>query len=80
MGYYAIHLTYRSFLITVFILPLGKYRWLRLPMVISTTPDHFQARINKLLGGLPFVSCFVDDVLILTETAFNNHLLRAAAT
>ncbi|POM81556.1 Retrovirus Polyprotein [Phytophthora palmivora] len=74
MGYYAIHLAHRSSLLTAFILPFGKYRWLRLPMGISTAPDHFQARIDRLLGDLPFVRCYLDDVLIITETDFNDHL------
>ncbi|KAG2988130.1 hypothetical protein PC128_g24111 [Phytophthora cactorum] len=74
MGYYAIHLTYRSSLLTTFILPFGKYCWLRLLMGISTAPDHFQARIDQLLGNLPFSRCCLDDVLIVTETNFADHL------
>ncbi|KAE8894606.1 hypothetical protein PF005_g27580 [Phytophthora fragariae] len=43
-------------------------------MGISTAPDHFQARIDRLLGDLPFVRCYLDDVLIVTETNFEDHL------
>lgn len=36
-------------------------------MRISTATDHFQARIDILLGDLQFVRCYLDDVLVITE-------------
>ncbi|POM79318.1 Retrovirus Polyprotein [Phytophthora palmivora] len=66
MGYYAIHLTLHS--------PFWEVHLVASTHNISTAPDHFQARIDKLLGDLPFVRCYLDDVLVVTETSFAEHL------
>ncbi|EGZ15611.1 hypothetical protein PHYSODRAFT_507756 [Phytophthora sojae] len=64
MGYYVIHITYRASLLTAFILPFEKYRWLRLSMKLSAATDHFQARITRLLKNFPLVRCYRDEVVI----------------
>ena len=74
MGYYSTVLEKSSSKCTAFVVPWGKYRYLRLPMGISTAPDEFQARMQALLGDLPFVRVYLDDVLVLTETSFFDHL------
>jgi hypothetical protein len=71
MGYYSTVLDKSSSKNTAFVVPWGKYRYLRLPMGISTAPDEFQARMQALLGDLPFVRVYLDDVRILTETSFS---------
>ncbi|KAJ8566393.1 hypothetical protein ON010_g6730 [Phytophthora cinnamomi] len=43
-------------------------------MGISTAPDHFQARIDALLGDLDCVRCYLDDVMIVTTTTFEDDL------
>ena len=74
MGYYSTVLDKTSSKCTAFVVPWGKYRFLRLPMGISTAPDEFQARMQALLGDLPFVRVYLDDVLVLTETCFKDHM------
>ncbi|DBA04493.1 TPA: hypothetical protein N0F65_011041 [Lagenidium giganteum] len=53
---------------------IGKYRYLRLTMGICTAPDEFQRRMQLLLGDLPYVRVYLDDVLIITATNFQDHL------
>ncbi|OWZ03777.1 Pol Polyprotein [Phytophthora megakarya] len=52
---------------TAVVLPWGKYRYCRLPMGISTAPDEFHAVMQELLGDLPYVRVYLDDVLVLSE-------------
>ena len=74
MGYYSTVLEESSSKYTAFVVPWEKYRYLRLPMGISTAPDEFQARMQALLGDLPFVRGYLDDLLILTESSFSAHM------
>jgi hypothetical protein len=74
MGYYLTVLEDSSSKCTAFVVPWGKYRYLRLQMGISTAPDEFQARMQALLGDLPFLRVYLDDILVLTETSFSNHI------
>jgi hypothetical protein len=53
MGYYSTLLEDSSSRCTTFVVPWGKYRYLRLPMGISTALDEFQARMQALLGDIP---------------------------
>jgi hypothetical protein len=43
-------------------------------MGISTAPDESQARMQALLGDLPFVRVYLDDILVLTENSFSDHI------
>jgi hypothetical protein len=43
-------------------------------MGISTAPDEFQTRMQDLLGDLPFVIVHLDDIHVLTEASFSNHI------
>jgi hypothetical protein len=36
-------------------------------MEISTAPNEFKARMQALLGDLPFFRVYLDDILVLTE-------------
>ncbi|KAE8993684.1 hypothetical protein PR003_g21745 [Phytophthora rubi] len=42
-------------------------------MGISTAPDEFHAVMQQLLGDLPFVRAYLDDVLVLSSS-FDEHL------
>jgi RNase H-like domain found in reverse transcriptase len=42
--------------------------------ILSTAPDEFQARMQALLGDLPFVQIYLDNILVLTETSFSDHM------
>ena len=56
------------------ILPWGKYCYGRLPMGLNDSPDIFQAIINDIMGNLPNVCAYLDDVLVTTAGSFEDHL------
>ena len=70
MGYYNIPLDKRAQELCTFLLPWGKYRWKRLPMGLKTAPDIFQEIMVDLLGYLPYVQVYIDNVLILTDGTY----------
>ena len=55
------------------ILPWGKYRYCRLPMGLNGSPDIFQAIMNDIMGNLPNVRAYLDDVLVTTAGSFEDH-------
>jgi Reverse transcriptase (RNA-dependent DNA polymerase) len=78
MGYYHIPLDKKSQKLCTTILPWGKYSYAKLPMGLSCSPDIFQNIMNELLGDLPYVLVYIDDILILnnkTETA-EDHIAK----
>ena len=78
MGYYHIPLDKQSQKLCTTILPWGKYSYAKLPMGLSCSPDIFQSIMNELLGDLPYVLVYIDDILILnnkTETA-DDHIAK----
>ena len=76
MGYYNIPLDKFAQELCTFLLPWGKYRWKRLPMGLKTAPDIFQEIMVNLLGDLPYVQVYIDDVLILTDGSYEDHLKK----
>ena len=76
MGYYNIPLDKMAQELCTFLLPWGKYRWKRLPMGLKTAPDIFQEIMVNLLGDLPYVQVYIDDVLILTDGSYEDHLQK----
>ena len=74
MGYYHIILDKESSYLCTMILPWGKYRYCRLPMGLNGSPDIFQAIINDIMGDLPNVRAYLDDILITTAGSFEDHL------
>ena len=65
MGYYSTVLDPTTSSCTTFITPFGKFKYKRLPMGISTAPDEFQARMTNLLGDLPFIRIYLDDLIAI---------------
>ena len=63
-GFWQIPLTSSSKLLTTFLTHNGRYCFKKLPFGISSTPEHFQKRMNHILCGLPGVLCHMDDVLV----------------
>ena len=45
-----------------------------LPMGISCTPDIFQARMGDMMYQLEYVKVYLDDLLVITERTFDDHL------
>ena len=60
---------------TAFNTCFGTYKFLRLPMGLSTASNSFQLLMDKVLHGLTFRSalCYLDDVIICSDT-FHSHM------
>ena len=76
MGYYHIPLDEYSQELCTTILPWGKYRYLRLPMGIKNATDIFQNVMMEIVGDLPYVRVYLDDVLITTNGDYVDHLTK----
>ena len=63
-GFWQIPLAEKSKLLTTFITPSGRYCFNKLPFGISSAPEHFQKRMNKILHGLDGVLILMDDILV----------------
>ena len=66
-GFWHIELDEESSKLTTFNLPLGRYRWLRLPFGLSSAPEEFQIRQHQVIEGLPGVLSIHDDILVYGE-------------
>ena len=76
MGYYTIRLDADAQKLCTMILPWGKYSYMRLPMGIAGSPDIFQEKMSGLMESLEFVRTYLDDLLILTKSTFDDHLIK----
>jgi Reverse transcriptase (RNA-dependent DNA polymerase) len=45
-------------------------------MGLAGSPDIFQEKMSDLMRGLDFVRCYLDDVLIISTSSFEEHLLK----
>ena len=76
MGYYTIRLDSDAQKICTIILPWGKYSYLRLPMGVAGSPDIFQEKMSGLMETLEYVRTYLDDLLIITRSSFDDHLTK----
>ena len=53
---------------TAFILPFGKFEYIKVPFGLAQAPAYFQNLMNKVLNGLPFAIAYLDDIIIFSET------------
>ena len=55
---------------------MGLYQFRRMPFGLSGAPSSFQRLMDKVLRGLPYVTIYLDDILIhsTTEQAHGQHL------
>ena len=74
MGYYHIELTLDSKKYCTIVLPWGKYEYQRLPMGLRNSPDIFQEKMSELMQGLEFVRVYIDDLLCITTSTYQDHL------
>ena len=74
MGYYHILLTPKASRLCTVVLPWGKYEYLRLPMGLCNSPDIFQEKMSLLMSGLEFARAYLDDLLLITQGNFDQHL------
>ena len=78
-GFYTIQLDEASQKVCTTVLPWGKYAYTRMPMGVACAPDMFQSLMMDLLGHLPYVLVYIDDVLCLrrqgeSEETYLKHL------
>jgi hypothetical protein len=73
MGYYHIPLDLEAQKLCTTILPWGKYQYKRLAMGVKTSPDIFQRIMYKLLGDIPNIQVYLDDILITSSGKFEEH-------
>ena len=78
MGYYQLLLSQRTSNLTTFMLPFGCYRYKRLPMGLNISPDVFQRLLIGLFSDLPFVNCYIDDIAIISNGDYQDHLGKVA--
>ena len=74
MGYYHISLSEKASDICTIVTEFGKYRYKRLPMGVSCSPDIFQAKIYELLGDIEGTKAYMDDILVIKRGTFQEHL------
>jgi hypothetical protein len=78
MGYYPIKLDADSQKLCTIVFPwhMGKYKYKCLPMGIKIAPDVSQKVMSKLVQDVEYVKTYLDDLLILTNSSFKDHLLK----
>jgi hypothetical protein len=74
MGYYTIKLDSDAQKLCTIVTPFGKYQYLRFPMGISFSPDIFQENMSDLMQHLNFVRTYLDAILVISCSTFEDHL------
>ena len=74
MGYYHIELMPFSKRPCTIVMPWGKYEYQCLPMGLCNSPDIFQERMFELFLDLEFIRAYIDDLLVMSCSTFENHL------
>ena len=74
MGFYIFMLNEKAQNLCVISTPFGLYKYLRLPMGLSISPDIFQSVMHPLFQDMDKVECFIDDIGIFTNGSFQEHL------
>ena len=54
--------------------PYWLYKYKRLPMGITNSPDFFQSVMHPLFSDLPNIEWFIDDIGIFSLGSFSEHL------
>ncbi|GFH56268.1 hypothetical protein CTEN210_12744 [Chaetoceros tenuissimus] len=76
LGYHHIPLTSKAQQICTITTPYGQYSYTRLPMGLATAPSIFQNKIHELIGDLPYIRAYIDDILIISFGDARDHLQK----
>jgi hypothetical protein len=80
MGYYHIKLDADAQKLYTIVFPwnTGKCKYKRLPMGIKIAPDVFKMSCQSLskICNMLRLTCYLDDLLVLTNSSFKDHLLK----
>ena len=74
MSYYTLCLDLRTSGMCTIIFPWGNFSYQRLLMGAPNTPDVLQAKMNSLFNDLEYVRGYLDDLLIISSSTFEDHL------
>ena len=80
MFYYHIRLSEQASNLCTIILPCGKYRYKRLTMGVSNSPDIFQDKMNEIFRDFEFILAYIDDLLIIAKGDWYNNLEKLEQT
>ena len=69
-GYYQIPMLEEDIPKTAVVFPFGQFEYLRMPFGLAAAPMTFQRAMNSIFASLPFVICYLDDILIHSVDAF----------
>ena len=67
-GYHQVPLSAEASRLTTFLLPWGRFRYLRGPMGLSSTGDAWCQHSDHVIAGVPNSSKIVDDVLLTASS------------
>ena len=67
-GYFQLGLDEASSKLTTFLLPQGKFRYLRAPMGLNASSDEWCCHSDVIIQGIPWARKIVDDTLIWATT------------
>ena len=73
MGYYTFELDETSRNLTTIATPFGLYRYCRLPMGVSQSPDIFQEKMESVLQDIEDLVVYMDDILLCSGN-FQDHM------
>jgi hypothetical protein len=73
IGYYHIPLDLEAQKWCTTILSWGIYQYKRLPRGLKTSPDIFQRIMYELLGDIPHLQVYIDDIVIASNWTFEEH-------
>ena len=76
MGYYHIDLDPKANELCTIVLPWGKYKYQRLPMGLCNSPNNFQEKMSNLIFDLEYVRTYIDDICVITNGDWIDHLNR----
>lgn len=74
-GFWQIPLDKKSSILTTFVTPFGRFKFLRLPFGLNSSPEHFQKRIAQVIDGLPGVVNLMDDIIVYGQN-YDEHDTR----
>jgi hypothetical protein len=76
MGYYSTRFDPDAQKLCTIVIPFGKYQEVRFTMGISCSPDIFQENMPNLMQNLNFVRTYLDDILVISCSTFEDHFLE----